>query len=623
MGVLKQVSSIFSQLGNNVPSCLETIKKLKKLKEERYNSVINERIARVYQQLMILEPSKALQYQLESLGYLENDIVHNNIGFLYAKEYNYEQSIEHFLRCLKLNQNNKSAHHELIRIYKLTKDSRFNDLVDEAYHRFYNDPEFVNQKALKEFEAGNIEEAIELIIDKNNVNCFLNLGYFYSQLGYIDKSLECTLKAIKFDKTNKPSAIHNFLMDSLYTDKPLNFRGMNDLLDIHGYFAELALKEACKVNTIKSLHKVKVKNIRPRVAILTSGFQNHAIGSFLHFIDETRIDYYVYSNNALEVQFEYRNIKELSTNAIINLVQEDNIDKIIDLDGYTAGNRTDVLFRLSGCIDIELYTFLGYPCDLMIPNVHRVSDRFTERNNRYSVELRSRGPEARVGQSRRSEAMCLFEGCFLNFRPLQEGFPRVHKTIEETRGKVVLGCFCKIQKMSKPVVDSWTRILDHLKAIGIPVVFLVKSGFVTQGFYPEFFNREDVKNLGYTEGYTNYMDRFNLLDCMLDTWPYTSTTVACESLCMNVPILTYCNPDGMHHERVTGSILMESGLDYWIADTVEEYEHKAISYVEHLFTNGDKAFEGVRAEVATPFLEAMGPDARDSYVKKFEKVIGL
>ncbi|KAJ3223135.1 hypothetical protein HDU81_009381 [Chytriomyces hyalinus] len=77
---------------------------------------------------------------------------------------------------------------------------------------------------------------------------------------------------------------------------------------------------------------------------------------------------------------------------------------------------------------------------------------------------------------------------------------------------------------------------------------------------PEFQSR--ITLLRHTTTPVNHLESFKLIDIYLDTFPYSGTTITCESLYMNVPVVTFA-PVSIrsvgHVARVSGSILAEMG----------------------------------------------------------------
>jgi predicted O-linked N-acetylglucosamine transferase (SPINDLY family) len=61
-----------------------------------------------------------------------------------------------------------------------------------------------------------------------------------------------------------------------------------------------------------------------------------------------------------------------------------------------------------------------------------------------------------------------------------------------------------------------------------------------------------------------------------DPFPFTGGTTTVDALWMGVPVLTLCG-DRLLSRQSTG-ILMNIGLDDWVAKSHEEYLHKAIRF---------------------------------------------
>jgi predicted O-linked N-acetylglucosamine transferase (SPINDLY family) len=71
-----------------------------------------------------------------------------------------------------------------------------------------------------------------------------------------------------------------------------------------------------------------------------------------------------------------------------------------------------------------------------------------------------------------------------------------------------------------------------------------------------------------------YLNRLGLIDLYLDTFPYTSGTVASDALFVGCPLLTLSGKTMV--SRMAGSILNSVGLTELITFTLDDYVKKAV-----------------------------------------------
>jgi predicted O-linked N-acetylglucosamine transferase (SPINDLY family) len=131
-------------------------------------------------------------------------------------------------------------------------------------------------------------------------------------------------------------------------------------------------------------------------------------------------------------------------------------------------------------------------------------------------------------------------------------------------------------------------------------------------FNKQFLNKfesvqKQVQLFHGTESFDEHLDFYNKIDIHLDTYPYSGTTITCESLYMNVPVITLLGPS--HVSRVSGSILKQIQLPELICQTEEEYVSKAIQLSNNLSSyHVRKQFQKYMMDYPT-------------YMKKYEELI--
>ena len=96
---------------------------------------------------------------------------------------------------------------------------------------------------------------------------------------------------------------------------------------------------------------------------------------------------------------------------------------------------------------------------------------------------------------------------------------------------------------------------------------VTRQRLLDAGFRPDQFTLEDTTK--------DYMQRYNDVDIMLDTYPYTGGATTCESLLMGVPVVARYGR--RHGSRFSYSLLMNAGLGDLACRTREEYITLAVA----------------------------------------------
>jgi predicted O-linked N-acetylglucosamine transferase (SPINDLY family) len=281
------------------------------------------------------------------------------------------------------------------------------------------------------------------------------------------------------------------------------------------------------------------------------------------------------------------NIKEMRTSQAVNTIREENIDLLINLNGYFGEERTEIFAQKAAPIQIN---YLGFPGTLgadyidyiiadqcVIPPNHR--EFYTEKvvylPNCYQANDTKREIGSRI------------------FRRLECGLPE--------KG-FVFCCFNNSYKIMPDTFDSWMRILSQTDA---SVLWLLednataannlKKEAVARGIGAErlIFAKRMALN--------DHLARHRLADLFLDTLPYNAHTTASDALWAGLPVLT-CTGNTFAG-RVATSILNAIHLPELIATTREAYEQMAIDLATHPEKLGSIKQNLAENRFTTPFFD--------------------
>lgn len=566
---MKNVIPIFKRLLTLIPEC-------------------HGKLIRCYTGLCVVDPLNALGY-LESACKFDprNPDVLNNLGYIYYKQRgDYVKGIRFYQTCLEVCPNHVVAYLGIIDIYRIQKLHYLEKMyVKKGLESCPSSSELWNCQGLMHLSQGEnlvkildcFERAILLHPPAETLTkIHINIGHVYGVTGDYNRAVEEYILAIQASTDNN-LAYENILLNINYFYRfTPTFRALLNFLDID---EGMSLKKAvCEIHKAISkrlythdkiaLPEKRDSSTKMRIGYIGSDFDNHAVTNFLRtciqYYTKVGFEVYIYSNTVYPTAVVqsmdvtgYRCIFSVSTEDACKAIVDDKIDVLVDTSGYTSGNRLDVVARLPAK---TVLTYIGYPNDLAIPGVRRVSDRYSEA---FSLG--------------RNETIDL-QRFFLCYTPNHLDEPKENKdpTI------ITFGCFAKLPKINDHVISVWCKVLELVPDSRL----VLKSKFFSEKAFSQLWKNkfgvyaDRVMPLRASKDHSSHLRIFTVIDLHLDTFPYSGTTISSESLYMNVPVVTLAPqlPETGHVERVTGSLLNSIGLPELIARDEEEYINKAVYF---------------------------------------------
>lgn len=330
---------------------------------------------------------------------------------------------------------------------------------------------------------------------------------------------------------------------------------------------------------------------RLRIGYLSSDLQEHAtaylIADVLEQHDRERFEIFAYSHGPAEDDSPMRRRLRNACEHFVDIAREpddlaaqrmrdDALDILVDLKGYTAGERLDILARRPCRMQL---TWLGYPgttgasfIDGVVADAFVIppgrEDLYTERVLRlphcYQPNDRKRAVEAPLSR-------CAY------------GLPE--------RG-FVFCCFNQTYKITPEVFAVWVRLL---RAVPGSVLWLLQSNPEAKRNLSEVAvaNGIALDRLVFAPKLPNaaHLARYRAADLALDTFPYTSHTTLSDALWCGCPAVGLVGET--FASRVSGSLLSSAGLPELITRDLAEYEILA-----KRFANEPAFVESVRGRVA-------------------------
>jgi predicted O-linked N-acetylglucosamine transferase (SPINDLY family) len=315
---------------------------------------------------------------------------------------------------------------------------------------------------------------------------------------------------------------------------------------------------------------------RLRVGYLSGSFHEHPTARLMvglfeeHDRERFEVSGYSYGpddgsalRSRVRASFEHwRDVRDLSDEAVARTILDDGIDILIERKGHTLGGRLGILAQRPAPVQIHYMSFpgtIGYDAvDGVIADAEVVPPGaeadFHERVWRlprcYYVNDKRRGMA--VASSRR-----------------ENGLPD---------DALVLACLNQSYKLRRPFFAVW---MEALRAQPDAVLWLLAGHPRTQANLRAEAAKSgvDPARLIFARRAEQYehMTRVACADLALDTLPYGAHTTGVDALWSGVPMLT-CRGTTFAG-RVGASLLLAAGLPELVADSLAEYRARLLALI--------------------------------------------
>ncbi|TYZ29018.1 glycosyl transferase family 41 [Selenomonas caprae] len=247
----------------------------------------------------------------------------------------------------------------------------------------------------------------------------------------------------------------------------------------------------------------------------------------------------------------YRCLAGQSLRQQAEMIRWDEIDVLIDLGGHSAGGMGLMIlaqrpapWQLCG---IGWFDTTGLPA----------VDAFLT-----DGEMDPAGTEYRFTE----QLLRLPSGFCFTPSPAMQGIRRAPRQ----RAGIVFGCYQNFMKINRSVMDAWRHILENLPDSRLVVQdttrLLERRAVLERRLENADLPMERVE---VRIGSDRYLEDYQQVDIMLDTFPYPGGAATATALYMGVPVIAL---RGDHHSaRLSASILAAAGHAEWIAADADEY----------------------------------------------------
>ena len=471
---------------------------------------------------------------------------HNNLGTAYAKQQRYTEAVGEYKKALKLEKSFSVALTNLATAYVA-------DNKTETALKYY--------KKAYQAEPNNSSVVANLYHQLRAVADWTMLAPVEAQLNTL------TQKEISLGiRTGEEPFINVIRSDDLAQNLKLATLWSKFLNE--GITHRKVFKYQKSTNTR-----------RLRIGYFSAHFHDHPTGHLISSLfthhDSSKFKIIIYSCGPDDQSKYYKAVK-LAADKFVDLtfqnfsdsasvIYDDQIDILVDLDGYTDNNRLQILALRPAPIQVS---YLGFPGTLgtdfidyiisdevVIPASHRkyYSEKIAYLPPTYQVNdssqkiTRGKYPRSKFGLPEKSFVFCCFNGTY----------------------KIQPDSFEVWMKILKRVPNSVLWLLKANKTADIHL----KQEAKNRGVNPEriIFSKRMPRE--------RHLKRLKLADLALDTFIVNGHTTTSDCLWAQVPVITL---QGKHFaSRVASSILTAAGITELITHTTKEYEDLAVNLAQN------------------------------------------
>jgi protein O-GlcNAc transferase len=343
----------------------------------------------------------------------------------------------------------------------------------------------------------------------------------------------------------------------------------NHLFDINAslnFVKNKTVKQTIKVGYLSADFR-----LHPLAFLITDLIEQHDRSGFEVFAYSYGIDDKTQTRKRLEKAFDhFVDIRQMNDIEAATQINQDQIDILVDLTGYTQSSRTGIVALKPASIHIN---WLGYPGTMGA--VHK--DKHGKSKPLFDYVIAD--PIIAPNKNEFSEAI-LYLPCY------QPNNARAYSLVSKKSDhhlpekSFVFCCFNQTFKIGSELFTIWMRILNQVPN---SVLWLLECNQWAKGNLEKKaeqlgINKDRLIFAPRTHSEA-HLERQRHADLFLDTLPYNAHTTASDALWADLPVLTCLG--NTFASRVAASLLTNIGLSNLICESLTAYEDKAIYLAQH------------------------------------------
>lgn len=338
--------------------------------------------------------------------------------------------------------------------------------------------------------------------------------------------------------------------------------------------------------TATKFPKDRAPNHPLKVGFISHGFKVHPVGWMIagllvelskiknikvHIFDLSPDKDYI-AQTIQTVSTEYTDVASLNSDKLYHEIKTQDLDILIDCDGYQPANRLEVICRRPAPVIIKWVGGLAASTHL------DVFDYLITDTHQTPAELRNMF----------SESLIFIPQCYVTYTPPPYSL-QIASAPHISNGYITFGCMNNAVKITETCISLWAQILEQsttakllLKDKLFDSPELVED--ISQRFEMLGIDRRRLIFLGGTH-HTEHLKAHESVDIALDPVPYSGGLCTLEALYMGVPVVAMAGQLLCHRHSVTHlAQVNESKL-------VATSEHEYIQIASNLASNPQRICE--------------------------------
>lgn len=444
---------------------------------------------------------------------------------------------------------------------------------------YKEDPNY-NQGTVEDTWLKDIDNGVTTI-QKISEDCYLPLETVihavtcrYFDVGEVHKSLTILEEYLS---NKRDSALHNLFLRCLLASPDTSQSRFKEESDRwNRYYVKSHSKSSVKFNAVDLSDINKKLTIGIMCGYAKSSLFDIAFSPLFGAISQEKFRCVLFNIGAidsenLEQYFDTCiNLPIFSSSILTQAIEDQKIDILIDLNGrFRMDNPIEVLLKRLAPVQISYGNMLAsYSLDCV---GYIMTDKYTllKEDEKYYSEKVYRF---------KSNVMGTFNLPNTPVSPLPA--LETNEIVKSEDQPFTFASFNATFKLNDQVLDTWCKILKAVPNSRL----LLKSGGVgsarIQQRLIKLVKKYDLDDRITIEGFSpmnEMLDRYKVVDLALNTFPYSGGTTTVYALWNGVPSLTLCRK-GMVQSGGGEGVLLDVGLDKFIAGSVEQYIEKAIYF---------------------------------------------
>ena len=472
--------------------------------------------------------------------------------------------------------------------------------LDPSYIPAYNNKTVILRTLNQHLDAiKNADAALQ--ISPENQDALFHIGHLYTEFKKFDLASQYFSKLLEIEP-NYPYALGNRILAQLHScdwsnyqsDVRMIIEGIKLGKKVINPFALMAISDdvnlALECAIIFGFDKFSESNEqlwkgeqyrhrKLRIALISSDFREHPVGylfiGLMEALSRENLEltcFYLGHRDESDLYYRYKkafdnyiDCADKTSREIACLIRSYEIDIAIDLSGYTAGSRLDILAMRPAPIQA---TYLGFPGTLSLPYIdYLIADKNTVPPEliKYYSETIIHLPKCYLP---RDSKITLLES---SKDRLNYGLPMV--------GRIIC-CFNHDYKITPVVFQVWMEILKEFEDCTLWLMKLNEDAEKNLSKVAMQYGVDPSRIIyaSRVQEVEEHLARYKLADLFVDTYPYNGHTTASDCLLTGLPLITIKGQT--FASRVASSLLCDYGLDELIADNIEHYKNKIRYYLD-------------------------------------------